>query len=68
MNDTTIHTLERSIEYDRETRDFRATLDGNYIGHFSSYHAAEVALDTVALDLIKDGMCLTATQLDGAQS
>jgi len=68
MNDTTIHTFERSIEYDRETRDYRATLDGDYIGHFSTFHAAEVMLDRVAFDLIADGMCLTATQLDGAQS
>ena len=62
MSNTT--TFEKSISYDRETHDFKATLDGNYIGHFNSYHEAEVALDQVAYDLLVDGQCATATELD----
>ncbi len=62
---TTTDTFRKEIAYDRETRDFRATLDGNYIGHFANYSEAEVALDAVAYDLLMDGQALTATDLDG---
>lgn len=62
---TTATSFTKEIAYDRETRDFRATLDGNYIGHFDSYYEAEVALDQVAYDMLMDGQCTTATELDG---
>ena len=65
---TTTHTFEKSISYDREIREFKATLDGNYIGHFGSYHEAELALDEVAYNLVVDGQCATATELDGGAS
>jgi hypothetical protein len=35
--------MERSIRYDRATRDFAAYVEGVLIGFFGSYHAAEVA-------------------------
>lgn len=54
---TTATSFTKEIAYDRETRDFRATLDGNYIGHFDSYYEAEVALDQVAYDMLMDGQC-----------
>ena len=57
---TTATSFTKEIAYDRETRDFRATLDGNYIGHFDSYYEAEVALDEVAYNLVMDGQCATA--------
>jgi hypothetical protein len=56
---TTATSFTKEISYDRETRDFRATLDGNYIGHFDSYYEAEVALDQVAYDMLMDGQCTT---------
>lgn len=68
MNSTQTHEFDKSITYEREAREYRAELDGQLIGYFSTYHAAEVMLDRVAYDLIQDGMCLTATELDGAQS
>jgi hypothetical protein len=40
--------FEKSIRYDRITRDFRAELDGQLIGFYSSYHAAEETLDDAA--------------------
>lgn len=55
-----IHDIPRSIEYVPSTRDFDATLDGNFIGAFSTYSAAEAALDRVAYDLLMDGVTLTA--------
>jgi hypothetical protein len=42
--------MEREIKYDRVTKDFAAYLDGRLIGYFSSYHAAEVALDELVYD------------------
>jgi hypothetical protein len=65
---TTATSFTKEIAYDRETRDFRATLDGNYIGHFGSYYEAEVALDQVAYDMLMDGQCATVAELDGGSS
>lgn len=62
---TTTDTFQKEIRYDRETRDFCATLDGNCIGYFASRHEAEVALDQVAYDLLVAGQTRTATELDG---
>jgi len=42
--------MERTIRYDRATRDFRAEVDGILIGFFGSYHAAEVACDQYCYD------------------
>jgi len=50
---TTATSFTKEIAYDRETRDFRATLDGNYIGHFDSYYEAEVALDEAVVDPVE---------------
>ena len=64
---TTNDTFRKEIRYDRATGDYRAELDGNYIGHFATYHDAEVALDQVAYDLLMDGQCVTAPAT-GAQA
>jgi len=61
---TTTTTFEKSIAYDRASKDYKATLDGNLIGYFGSYHAAEEALDDVAYDMLIHGDCATATELD----
>lgn len=67
---TTTPAFEKSIRYDRETRDFRATLDDNLIGYFATYHDAEVALDQVAYDQLMDGIALQArcANCDGPHS
>lgn len=62
---TSTTTFEKSIRYDRETRDYRATLDDNLIGYFATYHDAEVALDQVAYDQLMDGIALTGAEPDG---
>ena len=61
----TTTAFEKSIAYDRETRDFAARLNGEYIGSFSTHAAAEAALDQVAYDQLMDGVALTAAELDG---
>ena len=46
----TTTTLNKTISYDRTSKDFRAELDGELIGYFGSYHAAEVELDRLAAE------------------
>ena len=48
--------MERTISYDRTTRDFRAEVDGILIGFFGSYHAAEVACDAYVFDTLTKGV------------
>lgn len=64
----TTTTFLKEITYDRASGDFRATLDGNFIGFYGSYHEAECALDEVAYNLVMDGQCATATALDAGSS
>ncbi len=61
----TTTAFEKTIAYDRESRDFRATLNGELIGYFPTYSAAEAALDQVAYDILMDCQCATAAELDG---
>ena len=44
----------KTITYNRETRDYDAYLDGDYIGSFATYHDAEVELSRLALERITD--------------
>lgn len=62
FNDTTI---EKEIRYNRETKDYDCYVAGNFIGSAGNYSAGEELCNTVAYDLIADGMCYTATELDG---
>jgi len=62
---TTAITFDKSIRYDRASRDWAAYLNGEYIGSFSTHAAAEAALDQVAYDQLADGVALTAAELDG---
>jgi len=45
--------MERSIRYDRETRDFAAYVDGILIGFYPNYHAAEVACDAYVFEAMQ---------------
>lgn len=58
-------TYRKEIVYDRETRDYEASYDGQLIGYYDNHLAAEVALDDYALHLIESGLDRTATELDG---
>lgn len=62
FNDTTV---EKEIRYNRETKDYDCYVAGNFIGSASTYTAGEEICNTVAYDLIADGLCYTATELDG---
>ena len=62
---TATTTTDKSIRYDRASRDWAAYLNGEYIGSFSTHAAAEAALDQVAYDQLADGVALTAAELDG---
>lgn len=42
----------KTITWDRETKDFRMELDGEYVGHARTKHEAEIELDRLALELI----------------
>lgn len=42
----------REIKYDRLTKDYKMTLDGEFVGYAASYHAAEVELDQLVFDLL----------------
>lgn len=65
---TTTLTNAKAIIYDRETRDFAAYFDGELIGFFASYLAAECALNDHALSLIQDGLAdLPLALLDDPQ-
>lgn len=52
---TTLTDLKR-IGYDQLTKDFMASYDGNVIGYFPSYHAAELALNDHVLGLCEQGL------------
>jgi hypothetical protein len=65
MQTTTQATFEKQIRYDHG--DFRAELDGQLIGFYPSYHAAEEALDQVVYERLIHGDCATAEELDGGQ-
>jgi hypothetical protein len=46
---------EKSIRYDRESRDYILHLNGELVGFASTYHEGEVALDTLVRDLLTKG-------------
>ena len=52
----------KEIRYSRETHDFDAHLNGQYIGSFATYLAAEVALDHVLSDQIADTLVMVADE------
>lgn len=43
----------KHITWERETRDFKATINGELIGYFMTRLEAETELDRLVLDLIK---------------
>lgn len=44
---------QRTIQYDRITKDFAAYVDGVLIGFFASYHAAELACDEYVYETLR---------------
>jgi len=48
--------MERTIRYDRDTRDFAAYVDDVLIGFFSTYHTAELACDAYVFDTLTKGV------------
>ncbi len=68
MTTDTIPTIEREIKYSRQDRDYACYVNGQYIGSRANYSDAETLCDQVAYDLIADGQCATATELDGGSS
>lgn len=55
----------KSIQYDRETRDYAMRLDGELVGFARTYHEAEITLDQLVFELMSGQMFRTATELDG---
>jgi hypothetical protein len=47
--------MNKRITYDRDTRDYRAELDGEVIGYFKTYHAAETELNRLAFEAASRG-------------
>ena len=47
--------MNRTIRYDRATRDFAAYVEDVLIGFFGSYHAAELACDAYVYDTLTKG-------------
>lgn len=64
----TIPTIEREIKYSRQDRDYACYVNGQYIGSRANYSDAETLCDQVAYDLLMDGQCATAAELDGGSS
>lgn len=61
---TTTTTFEKSIRYDRQSKDFACYLDGEFVGYAASYSAGEALLDQIAYDLLAGGAVLSAAQLE----
>lgn len=54
-------TDTKHIQYNRLDRDYSASYDGEFIGAYATYHAAELALDDHALYLAEQGLADTTT-------
>ena len=65
MTTTDATEISREIKYSRTTRDYDCYVNGQYVGSARNYSEGEALCDQVAFDLIADGQCLTAAQLDG---
>lgn len=73
---TTGKDIHYCVEYiqvgrrrERVCHEYVAYYDGRELGAgYSTHHDAEIALDAHALDLIDEGLTLTATELDGGSN
>jgi len=45
--------MTKHIQFDRETKDFAAYLNSEYIGSFATRHEAEVELDRLAYEQLR---------------
>lgn len=48
--------FNKVVTFNRETKDFDASLDGQYIGSFATRQDAQNALDAHAYDLLRYGL------------
>ena len=48
--------FNKVITFNRETRDFDAIFDGQYLGSFATRQEAQAALDAHAYDLLRYGL------------
>lgn len=70
MSTATLSTtgIPYAIDFDHATKGFRVTVDGQYIGHRSTFHDSEELAREHIYDLTVGGARSTATQLDGGSS
>ena len=52
QKDTQPPCYVKSIQYDRENRDYAMRLDGELVGFARNYHEAEIELDRLVFDLL----------------
>lgn len=55
QDSTTVQTLPafvREIVFDRDTREYAMTLDGEHVGFARTYHEGEVTLDTLVREIL----------------
>ncbi len=64
MSNTTTD-ITREIKYSRADRDYACYVNGQYIGSCANYSDGEALCNQVAYDLLMDGQCATAAELDG---
>lgn len=46
---------EKSIQFDRYTRDYRLLLNGEFVGYARNYHEGEIQLDQLVFELMTHG-------------
>jgi hypothetical protein len=61
-NTNTAPRYEKEITYDRATRDYAGSIDGEIVGYFRSYHEAEIALDQLVFELLSGQYVREVTQ------
>lgn len=44
--------FEKSIQFDRLTKDYKMELNGAFVGYAPNYHSAEVQLDQMIFDAL----------------
>ena len=50
----TTAAFAKAIDFDRETRDFRLSLDGEFVGYAKSFYEGEETLDALAFNRLRE--------------
>lgn len=50
--DANTNSTTKEITYDRQTRDYAAYLNDEFIGYFATYHDAELELNRLAFEAL----------------